>query len=136
MKVISLVLNAALALSFAALPAPAQEKPQQDTPPPQTAKRITRVKQGGNLTAKMLIVKVQPRYPREAREQHIQGTVRLHVIIANDGSIKQIEALDGDPVLTAAATDAVRQWKYRVTYLNGELVEVDTTVDVIFSLRQ
>ena len=106
------------------------------SPAPAPAKKITRVRQGGNLTASMLVHKVQPKYPEEARYKGIAGTVRLHVIIANDGSISQMEVISGDPVLAKSSQDAVRQWKYRVTYLKGEPVEVDTTVDVIFSLSR
>jgi periplasmic protein TonB len=106
---------------------------QQPDPPP--AKRIARVRQGGNITAKMLKYKVQPEYPEEAKEKGIAGTVRLHVIIARDGSVGQIELISGHPLLAKSAIEAVRQWKYRSTLLNGDPVEVDTTIDVIFSLN-
>ena len=109
---------------------------QQTDPPPAPAKKITRIRQGGNITAKMLIHKVQPKYPGEAIEKRIAGTVRLHVIIAHDGSVAQMEVISGDPVLVKSALDAVRQWRYRPTLLNGEPVEVDTTIDVIFSLSR
>jgi protein TonB len=62
--------------------------------------------------------------------------VRLHAIIGKDGSVQQLEVLTGHPLLVQAALDAVRQWRYRPTLLNGEPVEVDTTIDVIFSLNQ
>jgi protein TonB len=138
MKAISLVLNAALAVSFFTILAFSQDKPQQDAPSPQTEKKITRIKQGGNITAKMLLKdeSVQPIYPQEAKDKRIQGTVRLHVIIAKDGSVGQVELISGHPLLAVAALEAVRQWKYRRTLLNGEPVEVDTTVDVIFALSR
>ena len=106
---------------------------ETDAPP---AKKITRIRQGGNITAKMLINRVQPKYPEEAKEKGISGNVRLHVIIARDGSIAQIEIVSGHPLLAQSALDAVRQWKYRITYLNGDPVEVDTTIDVIFSFNR
>jgi protein TonB len=75
-------------------------------------------------------------YPPLARQTRISGTVRLHAIIAKDGTVQQLEVLSGHPLLVQAALDAVRQWRYQPTLLNGEPVEVDTTVDVIFSLNQ
>jgi periplasmic protein TonB len=91
---------------------------------------------GGKVVAKSLIRKVNPSYPAEARQDRIQGTVRLHVIIVRDGSVQQVELISGHPLLAKAAIEAVRQWVYRPTLLNGEPVEVDTTVDVVFSLVQ
>jgi protein TonB len=89
---------------------------------------------GGNITAKMLMHKVTPEYPPEARYDRIQGTVRLHVIIGKDGNVQSAEVVSGHPLLAKAAVGAVRQWQYQRTLLNGQPVEVDTTVDVIFSL--
>jgi len=60
----------------------------------------------------------------------------LHAIISKDGTIKELEVVSGHPLLQQAALDAVRQWRYQPTLLNGEPVEVDTTIDVIFSLNQ
>jgi protein TonB len=88
------------------------------------------------VTAAMLVNRVQPVYPPLARQTRISGTVRLHAIIGKDGSVQQLEVLSGHPLLVQAALDAVRQWRYRPTLLNGEPVEVDTTIDVIFSLNQ
>ncbi len=102
--------------------------------PPRPAQ--SRIKQGGNVTAASLINRVQPVYPPLARQTRISGTVRLHAIIGKDGSIQQLEVMSGHPLLQQAALDAVRQWRYRPTLLNGEPVEVDTTIDVIFSLNQ
>ena len=102
-------------------------------PPPRPAQ--TRIRQGGAVTAASLINKVQPSYPPLARQTRISGTVRLHAIISKAGTVQQLEVISGHPLLVQAALDAVRQWKYRPTTLNGEPVEVDTTVDVIFSLN-
>ena len=95
----------------------------------------TRLRVGGNVIAGMAVNKVPPIYPTEARRQHISGTARLHAIIAKDGSIKNLEVLSGQPSLVDAAMDAFRQWRYRPTLLEGEAVEVDTTIDVSFSLN-
>jgi protein TonB len=105
--------------------APAPPKPTQ-----------TRIRQGGNVTAAKLMNKVQPQYPPLARQTRISGTVRLHAIIGKNGGVEQLEVMSGHPLLVQAALDAVRQWKYQATTLNGEPVEVDTTIDVIFSLNQ
>ncbi len=105
-----------------------------NVPPP--PKAMQRIRQGGNVQAARLINRVQPTYPPLARQARIQGTVRLHAIIAKDGTVQQLEVLSGHPLLVQSALDAVRQWRYQPTLLNGEPVEVDTTIDVIFSLNQ
>jgi periplasmic protein TonB len=102
--------------------------------PPKPAQ--SRIKVGGNVTAARLQNKVSPVYPPLARQTRISGTVRLHAIIAKDGTVQQLEVVSGHPLLVQSALDAVRQWRYQPTLLNGEPVEVDTTVDVIFSLNQ
>lgn len=104
--------------------------------PPPPKPTVTRIRQGGNVTAAMLINRVQPIYPPLARQTRISGTVRLHAIIGKNGAVTQLEVISGHPLLVQAALDAVRQWRYRPTLLNGEPVEVDTTIDVIFSLNQ
>lgn len=91
---------------------------------------------GGETMRKQLKHKVNPAYPKEARDQRIQGTVRLHIIVGRDGKVAQAEVISGHPVLAQAALDAVRKWEYKPVLLNGELVEVDTTVDTVFSLVQ
>jgi len=93
-----------------------------------------RIRVSGDAALKSLDHKVAPSYPDEARANRIQGTVVLHVVIATDGSIKEIEAVSGDPALVKAATVAVQQWKYKPTLLNAEPVEVDTTVKLDFHL--
>jgi protein TonB len=103
-------------------------------PPPKPA--ASRIRQGGSVQAALLINRVQPVYPPLARQTRIAGTVRLHAIISKQGSVESLEVLSGHPLLVRAAMDAVQQWKYKPTLLNGEPVEVDTTIDVIFSLNQ
>ena len=103
-------------------------------PPPKPTQ--TRIRQGGAVTAASLINKVSPAYPPLARQTRFSGTVRLHAIISKSGTVQQLEVISGHPLLVQAALDAVKQWKYRPTTLNGEPVEVDTTIDVIFSLNQ
>jgi periplasmic protein TonB len=104
--------------------------------PPPPRPTVTRITRGGNVQAAMLINRVTPMYPPLARQTRISGTVRLHALIAKDGTVQQLEVISGHPLLVQAALDAVKQWRYRPTLLNGEPVEVDTTIDVIFTLNQ
>jgi protein TonB len=105
-------------------------------PPPPRPHQTGPLRVGGNVQAARIINRVQPSYPPLARQTRISGTVRLHAIIGKDGTIQQLEVMSGHPLLQQAALDAVRQWRYQPTLLNGEPVEVDTTIDVIFSLNQ
>jgi TonB family protein len=95
-----------------------------------------RVTIGGNVQAARLTNRVQPVYPQEAKDQKIQGTVKLYVIIGTDGSVHQIQVVSGHSMLVQAAIDAVRQWRYQPILLNGQPVEVDTQINVVFSLQQ
>lgn len=79
---------------------------------------------------------VPPVYPQIAKAAHVSGTVVLHTIIAKDGSVKDLKVISGPDFLVGAAMDAVKQWTYRPTLLNGQPVEVDTTITVIFTLDE
>ena len=116
--------------------APPQDPPKAEQSAAQEAPKakVTRIRVGGNVAKSQLKHKVQPVYPQEARDNRIQGTVRLHVVLSTAGKVQQLEVVSGDPILAKAALEAVRQWEYKPTLLNGERVEVDTTVDVVFSL--
>jgi protein TonB len=82
-----------------------------------------------------LIKQVVPFYPSPARISRISGTVRLLARIGRDGKVSEIRTLEGHPLLRRAAEDAVRQWVYSPTILNGVAVEVEAPIDVHFSLR-
>ncbi len=103
-------------------------------PPPPPKPTPQRIRVGGNVQQANLIHEVQPIYPEIAKTAHIQGTVLLHAIIAKDGTIQQLQYISGPPLLMRSAMDAVRQWRYRPTMLNGEPVEVETTIQVVFTL--
>jgi TonB family protein len=105
-------------------------------PPPVNTDHGPTTKVEGGTQAARLINKTQPVYPPLARQLGISGTVRLHATVTKDGHVGDIEPVSGHPLLGKAAMDAVRQWVYQPTLLNGESVEVDTTIDVIFSLNQ
>jgi TonB family protein len=79
-----------------------------------------------------LIRRVDPVYPEKARQMGLEGAVRLRVAVASDGSVEDVKALSGDPLLAEAATDAVKQWRYRPTVLNGKQVPVLTVLTITF----
>jgi TonB family protein len=95
-----------------------------------------RITVGGNVQAAMIIKKVAPVYPAAAKAARISGVVRLAVVIGYDGAIQSLTVLDGPPELAEAATDAVRQWVYHPTLLNGNPAQVQTTIDVNFVLNR
>jgi TonB family protein len=74
----------------------------------------------------------RPTYPELARETHVEGRVSLACIIGRDGSVLKIEVKKGHPLLIQAATDAVAQWKFKPLVLNGQAVEMETTVNIDF----
>jgi protein TonB len=82
----------------------------------------------------LLLKKVQPIYPRTALTMRIEGSVELLATIAKTGEISHVKVLSGDSQLTKAATDAVRQWKYKPYLLNGQPVEIQTQVTINFKL--
>jgi periplasmic protein TonB len=96
-----------------------------------TPQRV-RVSQG--VSAGLLLKKVNPEYPEEARRGRIQGTVVLHVLISKAGDIARIEVVSGDPLLAPEAIRVVKLWRYRPYLLNGNPVEVDTQILINFTL--
>ncbi|HXW61082.1 MAG TPA: energy transducer TonB [Candidatus Acidoferrales bacterium] len=105
-----------------------------NTAPPPPKPTQTRIRVGGNVQGAKLVHQVQPIYPQIAKTAHVSGTVLLHAIIAKDGSIQELQYVSGPPLLMRAAMDAVHEWRYQPTLLNGEPVEVDTTIQVVFTL--
>lgn len=93
-----------------------------------------RIRVGGNVQAAKMVKQVQPIYPAEAKQARITGTVILHAVIAKDGSVQELHYVSGPKELMSASMDAVRQWKYMPTLLQGEPVEVDTTISVMYTL--
>ncbi len=96
-----------------------------------TPQRV-RVSQG--VSQGLLVRKVNPVYPPLARQARIQGTVVLEAQISKTGDIQNLRLISGHPMLAPAAIEAVKQWKYKPYLLNGEPVEVDTQVQVNFTL--
>ena len=112
--------------------------PPPPPPPPKVEKAPTpsRIRVGGNVQAANLIRKVQPVYPQLAKQARVQGSVHFTAIIGKDGTIQNLQLIGGHPLLVQAAQDAVKQWLYKPTLLNGEPVEVVTQIDVNFTLSQ
>ena len=100
--------------------------------PKVAAPQRVRVSQG--VSQGLLIKKIQPPYPPLARQARIQGQVVLQAEISKDGSIQNLRLISGHPMLAPSAIEAVKQWRYKPYYLNGEPVEVETQITVIFSL--
>jgi TonB family protein len=96
-----------------------------------------RIRVGGNIVAAKLISQVKPVYPQTARDAGIEGIVRLQGVIGVDGSLAIVRVMgSNNPDLTVAAVEAVRQWRYGPTLLNGTPVEVLTDIDIEFKLQQ
>jgi protein TonB len=102
-------------------------------PPPPKPAAPQRIRVGGNVEAGAILNKVQPEYPAIAKVAHISGTVVLHAVISKDGSIQELQYISGPPMLMKPAMDAVKQWRYKPYLLNGDPVEVETTINVDFS---
>ncbi len=112
--------------------------PRPSVPPVEAIKKDSEkrpVKLSEPIVQAQLISRVEPRYPVLAKQIRLEGTVLLRAVISRDGGITALEAVSGQPLLVQAALDAVRQWRYRPTILDGEPVEVETTITVIFRLQ-
>jgi periplasmic protein TonB len=118
----------------------AQDAPAPGTRPPdkptgsENISHPMRVRIGGNVQAAKMVHQVQPKYPKEAKQSHISGTVVLRAVIAKNGTIQELQFVSGAPELMRSAMDAVRQWRYKPTELEGRPVEVETTISVVYNL--
>jgi periplasmic protein TonB len=99
-----------------------------------TPPKVLRVSQG--VSRGLLIRRVDPVYPLIAKQARIQGEVVLKAIISKDGTIENLQVESGHPLLTGAAVDAVKQWRFRPFLLNGEPIEIETVINVDFVLSQ
>jgi periplasmic protein TonB len=88
-----------------------------------------------HLEPAMLIQRVEPIYPALPKQIHREGQVELRAVIATDGTIQSLQVVSGDPLFVRSATDAVSQWRYRATVLNGQPVEIETYITVIYTLQ-
>ena len=101
----------------------------QDNPPSKPHLRVS-----SGVANSLKIHDANPQYPREAQEQGIQGDVLLQATIDTKGNLTNLKVVQGDPILVKAAIDAVKKWRYRPYILNGEPVDVDTTIKIQFHL--
>jgi len=121
-------------LNQSAAPAPPPPPPVTSDSKPTRDSTPMRIRVGGNVQAANLITKVDPVYPQLAVQARVQGTVHFTAIIGTDGHVANLQLIGGHPLLVQAAQDAVKQWVYQPTYLNGTAVEVVTQADVPFTL--
>jgi protein TonB len=110
-------------------PMPVVKAPAPPTPP-------KRIRLGGFVVEGKLISGPRPIYPPLARQARIEGVVRLEAVISRDGTVLNLRAVSGHPMLIPAAVAAVQQWVFRPTSLNGDPVEVATEIEVNFTLQK
>lgn len=111
-------------------PESAPPRPSQ----PQAESPVKRVRVSPGVGMAFVLEKAEPEYPAEARDAGVEGDVVLHVIVGRDGAVAEVEVLSGHPLLTDAALEAVRRWKFRPYELDGAPAEMDTRIAVRFSL--
>ena len=97
---------------------------------------VTRIRVASRVAEANLIHDVAPTYPPEAGRARVEGTVVLDAVIGKDGTVRDVRVKSGVPVLAQAATDAVKQWRYRPYLLNGEPIEVDSQITINFTLSR
>lgn len=104
-----------------------------EVPRPATPKRPLNVSEG--VMAALLVHRVQPEYPQIAKVMHLSGTVELQARIGTDGTVEELEVIGGNAILARAAIEAVEQWRYQPTRLDGQPVEVETHITVTFTIE-
>jgi protein TonB len=108
---------------------------QRPPEPPAETRLQRRIVQITTVDPAMLIHRVEPVYPPLARQIHKEGRVELRAIIGTDGTIQSLQIVAGDPLFHFSAREAVQQWRYKPTILNGQAVEVDTYITVIYTMQ-
>ena len=96
------------------------------------AAQTLRISQG--VTDGLLIKKVPPAYPHQAIQMHVQGAVQLKAMIDRQGRITSVQVVKGDPMLARSAVEAVKQWRYKPYFLDGQPVDIETQITVNFKL--
>jgi protein TonB len=103
--------------------------------PPDDIPRVKKPVLVGHIDPALLTRRIEPVYPALARQLHRNGKVELRAIIGTDGTVQSLQVVSGDPLFINSAREAVLQWRYKPTYLNGEPVEIDTFITVIYTLQ-
>jgi protein TonB len=119
---------------MAGIPGPPERQVVKQTPVPAAATKPVLIRVS-HMEQAQILYKVMPVYPDIARRTRLSGVVNLVGIIATDGSIQSLRVIHGHPFLVNAAVEAVRQWRYKPTILNGQPVEVEAPIDVTFTLQ-
>jgi periplasmic protein TonB len=115
--------------------APPKAAPQQPALKP-TPAVTPRLRIGGKVQAAKILRQVKPVYRPLAKQARVSGIVRLDAVISREGTIESLQVVSGHPLLVPAALEAVRQWLYQPTLLNGDPVEVLTEIEVHFNLAE
>ena len=110
--------------------------PRNQPPPPPDTDNKKRISVGGAVQQAMLTRRVEPSYPAIPRQLRRSGLVHLRAVISTEGGIQSLQVIDGDPMFLQSALDAVGQWRYQPTLLNGRPVEVETVITVVYTLNQ
>ncbi|MGA8213109.1 MAG: energy transducer TonB [Candidatus Sulfotelmatobacter sp.] len=113
-----------------------QNPPSLPTGQGEAAQQEARVRVSEKVAQLFLAKRVQPEYPQEARDKHIQGVVVLMAEISKEGDVTAMRLVSGHPLLAPAAVEAVKQWKYKPYLLKGQPVAVETQVSVSFVLSK
>jgi TonB family protein len=120
----------------AASPQPLPPASPPFPPPPPGDSNPQRIRVGGGVQQQKLVSQTAPQYPAQAKQARIQGVVRLQAQISADGRVTNLTVISGHPLLVPAAMEAVKEWVYAPTLLNGNPVEVITQIDVNFTLAE
>lgn len=107
-------------------------KPATDTQQTTAHEKAHRVRIAGNVMAANLVDRVEPQYPKEAKKKHLQGDVRIRIVVDEEGKVIKTDTLSGHHILAKAAAEAVRHWRYQPTLLNGEPIQVESEVELHF----
>ena len=119
-----------------AIPIPDGHEGLRPQPPRPTHPDTPKILHEAHFDPALLTHRVEPLYPVLAKQIGRAGQVQLHAIIATDGTIQSLQVVSGDPLFYQSAMDAVRQWRYTPTMLNGVVVEVDTYITVIYNINR
>jgi len=113
---------------------PAQEtgKPAAEAPEQSAHSAPRQIQVASDVQAAKLVERVDPVYSKEAKKKHLEGKVRIRVVIDKNGRVAKTKVLNGNHLLAKCATEALRKWRYQLTLLNGQPVEVESEVEFHF----
>lgn len=119
---------------FRSMPKPAESQPAAVRT--EAVKPVPRIQVGGQVLQGKLIYGPKPVYPQLCIKSRLEGTVQFTAVIGRDGTVQSLTLVSGNPMFVQVAMEAVRQWRYSPTYLNGEPVEVISPITVNFTLNR